>query len=400
MVSVMIPCLETRGKNIVEVWDQALLSLWEKGMAIRTQYDYDPNTGVMKPPSKDCSMRMIVESSLAEPRLHICLEGGPGELGDYETEVVLGLKDDWVKDSTDPDDKRWTYTYHGRLASYGNRLNFASSISNPGRSLEGWTSLAYSRPVFEWRGGGGYYNDPGYRVDTFDHEEIKPFDQIEFIVDQLVKAPYTRRAVAMTGFPPADALADDPPCLRQIWCRGYYEDGVLKIDMHTHWRSRDAWGAALFNMYALTELHRDICSRVQDRIGTSDSGSCPVCGGNLKDVWAIPIEKTALPGFYPPAGDSKAYRHCDTCDLNPYLVVPGAYLDESDSFHVYGTDMGDFEERFIRGVHGLDPKTGERVSDPMPFDRRFKDLSSEPWSQMLEDGRQKAIARPKRGEDA
>jgi thymidylate synthase len=389
----MIPCLEARGDSIAEVWDQALLSLWEDGMMIRTQYDFDPNTGITKPPSKDCSMRMIVKNSLAEPRLHICLEGGPEQLGDYETEVVLGLKDDWVKNTTDPEDKRWIYTYHGRLAAYGNRLNFASSIDDPGRSLGGWTSLAYSRPVFRWEGGDD--EGPGRRIDYQDHEEIEPFDQIEFIVQQLVKAPYTRRAVAMTGFPPADAQTDEPPCLREAWCRGYHEDGVLKIDMHTHWRSRDAWGAALFNMYALTELHRDICLRVQKALDDKErswlvGASCPLCTTPM--VFEPEINHHLR-------RDTASDVICKSCGLRPYKVAAGAYVDTSDSFHVYGTDMVDFEERFIRGVHGLDPKTGERVAPEMPLERCFKDLTQDPWAQMLDDGRKKAIHRAMRGEE-
>ena len=355
----MIPVLEARGNSIAEVWDAALLALWREGMEIRTQYDYDPFSKVWGDPSKDCTMRMVVPSSLNEPRLHICLEGGAEQLGDYETEVVLGLKDDWVKKvSTDP---QWTYTYHGRLADYGNRMNFACSKENvPGK----WASLAYKIPSSN----GG-----------FTYQDIDPFDQIEFMVQQIVEAPYTRRAVAITGIPFADGDTGDPPCLRQIWVRGYYEDNVLKIDMHTHWRSRDAWGAALFNMYALTELHRSICTKVENEFEIRSEGlatlPCPRCNGKI--------------GGQDLSHDMK----CEDCGLMPYRVEAGAYVDEAESFHIYGRDMKVFEERFIRGVHGIDPRTGEKIQEMMPNERRYKDLTKEPWKEMLADGYQKAIKR-------
>lgn len=386
----MIPALEARGNTVPETWDAALIKLWKEGMMIRTQYDYEPNTKIWNPPSKDCSMRMIVQNSTAEPRLHICLEGGPEQLGDYETEVVMGLKDDWVKKT--PRDTKWTYTYSGRLRSYGNRMNFASALEE--RKQTSWTHLAYARPTGYYTGT-DYYGEPYGFTEHINYDPIEPFDQIEFIVQQITEHPYTRRAVATTGFPPGDAKTEDPPCLRQVWARGYYEDGCLKIDMHTHWRSRDAWGAALFNMYALTQLHDDICNRVQTALVEKHSklihdmrmfikredAVCPVCSDPL----------TINGGYANKIGCYDLF--CENCQLHPFLVKTGAYLDESDSFHVYGIDMKDFEERFVRGVHGLNPETGEQERDPMPLERRYIDLTEDPWAQMLEDGREKAINR-------
>ena len=113
----MIPVLQARGRSIAIAWENALKLLWERGEEIRTQYDYEPNTGQTFPPSKDAMMTIIVEEALAEPRLHVALEGGPAELAGYKLEVVEGIKDHWVKRK--PSDTEWSYTYHGRLAAYG-----------------------------------------------------------------------------------------------------------------------------------------------------------------------------------------------------------------------------------------------------------------------------------------
>lgn len=326
--------LMVSGNSIAETWEKALLALHEEGVEIATMYDVDPNTGHKHPPSKDCSMVMHVENAVAEPRLHVCLQGGLDDLEEYRMEVVEGVKDHWVKRS--PEEKYWTYTYHGRLARYGDRMNFAWSPE----FANGTTSLTYFT--------GGY-----------EQIYLEPFDQIQHIIDSIAETPYTRRAIAVTSFPPADAPTDDPPCLRECWCRGYYRDGVLKIDMQTYWRSRDAWGAALYNMYGLTELQRYIATKIQDKLDEQHAElltkPCPKCGSEVKDVWGISLGKD-ISGTPAPTGDSSAYIYCKACDLNPYLVVAGSYTDFSSSFHIYGKDLPTFEDQMLSAVKNRTPE--------------------------------------------
>ena len=166
----------------------------------------------------------------------------------------------------------------------------------------------------------GLFHIPGYSF-----ERIEPFDQIQHIVDTLAEAPFSHRAVASTAFPPADATCDDPPCLRELWMRGYEDEdeGVLKVDAHTHWRSNDAWGASLFNMFALTELQRDICSRLQEKLGRQ--------------------------------------------------VRAGAYVHTADSYHIYGNDMKDFQDKFLTSLE-------------LPESRRFWDLSTPTMAELMAEG--------------
>jgi hypothetical protein len=203
-------------------------------------------------------------------------------------------------------------------------------------------------------------------------QELDPFDQVQYIVKTLADAPFSRRAIAMTGFPIGDSQTSDPPCLRYIWCRGIYE-GHLKIDLHSHWRSRDAWGAAGFNMFALTEWQGEIAAAVQERIieriEGKDSVDCPICGQAIRSSEMARGEgndRTEM-GFF-----------CLHCKAYPFLVSAGGYVDISDSFHIYGKDRDDVEKRFLPSLD-------------LPFEKRFWNLNQSPHREMLEEGREKAL---------
>ena len=50
-----IPVLQVQGITLPEVWENSVLSVWEKGVSVQTEYD-KPG----EPPSKDCTMIMEV----------------------------------------------------------------------------------------------------------------------------------------------------------------------------------------------------------------------------------------------------------------------------------------------------------------------------------------------------
>ena len=237
----MIPVLYVSGKNISEVWEKSLELLWEKGIKIRTEYD-KPND----PPSVDATMIMVVSEPLSEPRIHLSIPSTFKDLEKYKREVVDGVHDHWI----DPKSGKWTYTYHQRLFKY---------------------------PA-----------------------SVGAVDQIEYVVEKLSKVPYSRRAQAITWVPEFDPLTNDPPCLQRIWFRCTEEDGVLKLNMNTHWRSRDAYKAAFMNMFALTELQKKVAELLEKRMGER--------------------------------------------------VEVGQYVDISDSYHIYGSYIQDFENRFLKAL--------------------------------------------------
>jgi len=125
-------------------------------------------------------------------------------------------------------------------------------------------------------------------------------DQVSYMIEKLAKSPYTRRAQAITWKPDLDPKTDYPPCLQRIWLRCTEEDGVLTLHMNAHWRSRDAYKAAFMNMFALSELHKEFARMLAEKTGRE--------------------------------------------------VKVGRYVDISDSYHIYGKDLQDFERRFLKAV--------------------------------------------------
>lgn len=230
--SGQIPTLFIEAECLPEAWEKAVLSVWDEGIELRTEYDRPED-----PPSKDATVIVTVRDPFSEPRIHKNFPGGPVELEIYRQEVVEGLHDHWI----DPGAGKWTYTYHERLFAYSPVEDLRSSRKS-------------ERP-------------------------FSPVNQIEYLIESLSKTPFTRRAQAITWMPTADIHTEDPPCLQRIWCR-LVEDGSgrLLLNMNSHWRSRDLYKAWFMNAYALTDLQRLIAERISERIGR------PVGVGRYVDI--------------------------------------------------------------------------------------------------------------------
>lgn len=206
----MIPVIKVEGNSIAEVWEKSLIELWNKGISIKTEYDKEKG-----PPSKDCTMIMVIKEPFSEPRIHLAFPGGIEDLEKYRQEIVYGIHDHWIN----PEEKKWTYTYHDRLANYKIPQN---------------------------------------------DEKI---NQLEYIINKLSEIPYSRRAQGITWIPFYDPFTYDPPCLQRIWCRIIEKNEELYLIMNTHWRSRDAYRAAFMNLFGLTELQKFIAEEITKKIG-------------------------------------------------------------------------------------------------------------------------------------
>ena len=178
-----------------------------------------------------------------------------------------------ISPAIDPAAGKWTYTYHERLFSYN--------------------------PVEDIR----------------DANSPKPFqrvDQIQYIIDYLSKSGHSRRAQAITWMPTADPQTDDPPCLQRIWCRLLpNEAGEWTLNMNTHWRSRDLYKAWFMNVYALTDLQKQIAQAIAEQRGeivhvgryVDISDSLHIYGSYFKEV--VPeIEKMRQSSFRERAWES------------------------------------------------------------------------------------------------
>jgi len=217
-----IPVLFVSGENLPEAWEKAMLAVWDNGVEVRTEYD-----GPQAPPSLDATVMVEVRSPLSEPRIHKNFPGGPAELEVYRQEVLYGIHDHWIN----PEEGKWTYTYHQRLFSYG-------------------------------AGAGGV------------------IDQVGWMIEKLCEVPYTRRAQAITWIPRIDPQTDDPPCLQRLWARLLADahGAAYRLNLNAHWRSRDLYKAWFMNVFAITDLQRWMAQQVAEKMG------CAVRCGRYVDI--------------------------------------------------------------------------------------------------------------------
>lgn len=225
-----IPILYINEETIPMAYEKAIKDVWEKGISLKTEYDRPGD-----PPSKDATVMIVVRNPFGQPRFHRSFADGLGGLAEYVQEVVHGAHDYWVKPleeilkGKESKDTHWTYTYHGRLFEY--------------------------------------------------HIEGRIINQIDYIIDKLSEAGYTRRAQAITWNPRLDPPTDDPPCLQRIWGRLCEDEkGGYIFNMNTHWRSRDLFKAWFENVIAITTLMKKIAESISKKVGK------PVRVGRYMDV--------------------------------------------------------------------------------------------------------------------
>jgi len=261
----MIPVIVARGKTLPEAFENSLIELYNNGERMKTQYDNKDD-----PPSIDATANITIEEPESDPMIYKLFPGGIGDLREYVMELQ-GVKDHWVKNMNDPEDTRWEYTYHQRLTDWGTWYENGSLSEGP---IEG-----------------------RYKAGLNLKEKT---DQIEKMVENLVIAPHTRRAQAITWMPFMDNNVSDPPCLQSIWCRMTTDvtPSMLWLNTNIRFRSNDAWGAAFMNMFGLTHF--------------------------IRVAIANPIEEN--------------------------LRVPvklGRINWQADSYHIYGKNIEEFKNRFI-----------------------------------------------------
>jgi thymidylate synthase len=224
--------IHVEAKTLPEGWETAVRRCWNEGARFRTQYDKPAD-----PPSRDVACLIHVKEPFGEPRIHKAFPGGLDDLEVYRAEVLYGVHDHWIA----PQEGKWEYTYHERLFAY----------QVPGAAA--------------------------------------PIDQIARVVQLLKETPHTRRAQAVTWQAWQDLGIRDPACLQRLWFRIEEPEGggPGRLNLVIHIRSNDAFKAAFMNMYAFTELQKEVARQVG--------------------------------------------------------VAPGEYVHVADSFHIYGSYFAEFE---------------------------------------------------------
>jgi len=138
------------------------------------------------------------------------------------------------------------------------------------------------------------------RLFQYEAPSLAPTDQIELICKKLAETPHTRRAQAITWKVWEDNSCYDPACLQSVWCRITHENDQPVLNMNVRFRSNDAYKAAFMNIFALTHLQSVIAARISDLSGRP--------------------------------------------------VGLGRYCHMADSFHIYGSNMSEFEARFLGAI--------------------------------------------------
>jgi thymidylate synthase len=210
-----IPVITVSGTTLAESYEKALVELYRNGVRFKTQYDKPDD-----PLSIDSTMNITILEPLSDPMIHRAFPGGIENLKEYVMELT-GLKDHWVKNINNPDDTRWEYTYHGRLAAYG-----------------AWRELI---------------NGTSQQAGFFS------INQIDAVIEKLSKQPFTRQAQMITWMPNLDINCFDPPCLQSLWYRIIEdEEGVWWLNCNIRFRSNDAWGASFMNMFGFIHFNKNV----------------------------------------------------------------------------------------------------------------------------------------------
>jgi len=123
-------------------------------------------------------------------------------------------------------------------------------------------------------------------------------DQFEVMAQNLAKSPVTRRAQMISWKAWEDPGAYDPPCWQSFWGRLSRDaDGKAVLNINMRFRSRDAFKAAFMNDFAFILLAKKLAARVAELRG----------------------EEVRL----------------------------GRFMDQSDSYHVYGSYFAELEKSFV-----------------------------------------------------
>ena len=164
---------------------------------------------------KEVSMTLVINSPLQDNMISKLSFCDPISLEQYCEEILDGILDFEINAGN------WTYTYHDRMLNY--------SIDNQLR----------------------FPNTP-------------TVNQIQFIIDELKRNPYSRRAVIDVRDNSDDIYSDDPACLQHI--QFFIRNN--KLHMKVLFRSNDACKATFMNAFALIMLQNRVATSLGVNIGT------------------------------------------------------------------------------------------------------------------------------------
>ncbi len=227
--------------DLATAWITAMKRVFFEGDAIRTEYDKNETE-----PSFDYTALIEIQQPLlpgksqAQPH-KADVYGVMSIRGGYLEEILDGSKDSQILESA----TSYPYTYHDRLFAY-KPYNLEDKedvdpdvrVRNPAAGVS-----------------------PILKVSEL---EFPAINQIDYIVEKLKEAPYSRRAQGITWRPMSDPHREDCPCLQRIWAR------VIngKLHLQTSWRSRDLYRALGANCVGMIAIQKTIAEKLGVEMGT------------------------------------------------------------------------------------------------------------------------------------
>lgn len=164
---------------------------------------------------KEISATLIVNNPLMDNMISKLSFADPESLEQYRLEMLDGILDFEIMKGN------WKYTYHDRMVNY--------SIDNQTK----------------------FPNQP-------------LINQIQFVVDELKRNPYSRRAVMDIRDNSEDMYSDDPAC----WQHAQFFIRDNKLHLKILFRSNDACKATFMNAFALIMLQKKVSDELGVEIGT------------------------------------------------------------------------------------------------------------------------------------
>jgi len=112
--------------------------------------------------------------------------------------------------------------------------------------------------------------------------EIYGYNQFEYMVDELKKKKYSRRAVATLWDPQKDIQEDEVPCIDMY--QALIQDDYLYLIAYL--RSNDLYNAWPRNIYGILKIQEELCKKINCKKGyvNTIAGSAHVYSRNFKDL--------------------------------------------------------------------------------------------------------------------
>ncbi|TFF90798.1 MAG: hypothetical protein EU548_01185 [Promethearchaeota archaeon] len=301
-------------ENIRDAWLSAVAKVLYEGDEIKTEYDKNTD-----PPSRDATVLIEIKNPMSNPikrrdkilkmrskygnsyEVYGCMADtyliGSIQSG-YIEEIMEGVNDHYLWDSG----LSFPYSYHDRIYNYApysvedsvhanydlewvdpefvkthQKLIKAEKIEEKGDAaiwkLKNGVEFELEKEISEQIG-----------IEKIPIEVVKfpRINQMEYIVEKLKKAPYSRRAQAITWRPLVDPYHDDPPCLQRIYMR--IKEG--KLLMQTTWRSRDLFRAWEANVNGMIRIQKSIADQLNVEMGhyVDFSNSLHIYGNTIEEV--------------------------------------------------------------------------------------------------------------------